>query len=229
MPDMAERARAMLYDRVSSPDVTIPSLTSAIAEAKLVGRLRWQHPADQAIVAANEMLAKLTAYASDPRGMISKEWDSPSATIESLSQAVALAKRIGQLSESDTFVIKARERIEKWTICQRDPHKILYEAINDPDVNFGSLLTAIGQAERFGGLTQSDKYVATAYDMLAKMEPQPVAFLTTKGKVEPWGGPLSFLFRARNHRTERQPAGCDCPCTENDKVDRDFETILNFG
>jgi len=184
---------------------------------------------DEAVMTANQMMVKLGSFASDPHGMISKEWDSPAATIESLIQAVVLAKRIGGLQESDTFVVQARERVMKWTICQRDPHKILYEAINDADVNFGSLTTAVMEAKRFGGLTDGDKYVATANAMLANMEPQPVAFLSTQGKVEPWGGPLSFLFRSQNHHTEHQPAGCDCPCTENDQVDRDFASILNFG
>lgn len=216
----------MLFDRVSAPDVTIQSLTSAIYEAKMMGRLL---DTDEAIITAQQMMTKLGAFAMDPSGMISKEWDSPSATVQSLMQAVILAKRIGGLQESDTFVIQARERVEKWTICARDPHKILYEAINDPDVNFGSLTTAVMQAKRFGGLSDGDKYVATANAMLSKMEPQPVAFLTTQGKVESWGGPLSLLFRSQNHHTEKQPEGCDCPCTENDQVDGDFASIMNFG
>jgi len=225
---MSARARGMLYDRVNAPDVTSASLYSAIKEAKLVGRLL---DTDQAIMVANEMMAKLGAFASDPRGMISKEWDSPAATIESLSQAIMLAKRIGKLIEGSKYINAARERVKTWTLCQREPHEVLYEAINAPDVNFGSLTTAVMQAKRFGGLTDDDKYVATANAMLLKMEPQPVAFLTTQGKVEPWGGPLSFLFRSRSHHAERQPEpfGCDCPCTENDQVDRDFESIINFG
>jgi len=258
MPDMSAAYRAMLHDRVNSPDVTIPSLTTAISEA---------------IVVANAMLAKLGSFASNPQAMINQELDSPAATVESLMQAIALAQRIGRLEPSDKYVVHARQTAEKWITCQRDPHEIVYEAMNDPDANFGSVTTAITMAKRFGGLTDSDKYVDAANAMLAKMPRKDDiqaqqyraakedaiqaqqyraakedaiqaqqyraakdaihagkdAFLTIQGKVEPWGGPLSFLFRSQNHHTERQPAGCDCPCTENDRVDRDFESILNFG
>lgn len=111
------------------------------------------------------------AFAKDPSAAVLSALNSPGATLESLEQALKLAKEVGKLPGENEYVVEIMHKMEHMQDFKDRPVQMLREECEAYHYDLAALMKTVDLATRIGGLTSENPFLKKCMDRVAFLTP----------------------------------------------------------